>query len=168
MISVSGTTPELTKIEDILKPDPVRVLFSGSAVRLDLMGKSLTQGVSIAPTIEGDWTWSSDKVLVFRPKADWLPGTEYTVRMDKSMFPDHVRLSTHSYSFQTPRFEAELANAEFYQDPEDPKIKKVIATIKFTHPVDSVDFEKRIKLERADQKTGFLGIGGKGYPFTGL
>ena len=26
--------------------------------------------------------------------------------------------------------------------------------------------EKRIKLERADQKTGILGIGGKGYPFT--
>lgn len=166
MIRVSGTTPELTKIEDILKPDPVRILFSRSAARLDLIGKSLTQGISIAPAIEGDWTWSSDKALVFRPKTDWLPGTEYTVRMDKSLFPDHVKLSSHSYSFQTPRFAAELTNTEFYQDPEDPKIKKVIATIKFTHPVDPVDFEKRIKLERADQKTGILGIGGKGYPFT--
>ena len=166
MIRVSGTTPELTKLEDVLKPDPVRVQFSGSAARLDLIGKSLTQGISIAPAIEGDWTWSSDKALVFRPKTDWLPGTEYTVRMDKSLFPDHVKLSTHSYSFQTPRFAAELTNAEFYQDPEDPKIKKVIATITFTHPVDPVDFEKRVKLERADQKTGILGIGGKGYPFT--
>lgn len=166
MIRVSGTTPELTKLEDVLKPDPVRVQFSGSAARLDLIGKTLIEGISIEPAIEGDWTWSSDKVLVFRPKADWLPGTEYTVRMDKSLFPDHVKLSSHSYSFQTPRFAAELTNAEFYQDPEDPKIKGIIATITFTHPVDSVDFEKRIKLERADQKTGILGIGGKGYPFT--
>jgi uncharacterized protein YfaS (alpha-2-macroglobulin family) len=166
MIRVSGTTPELTKIEDILKPDPVRIHFSGSAARLDLIGKSLTQGISIAPAIEGDWTWSSDRVLIFRPKADWLPGTEYTVRMDKSLFPDHVKLSSHSYSFQTPRFAADLTYTEFYQDPEDPKIKKVIATVKFTHPVDAVDFEKRIRLRRADREGGFLGLGAKTVPFT--
>jgi alpha-2-macroglobulin len=166
LIRVTGTVPELTKLEDVLKPDPVRVLFSGSAARLDLIGKTLTQGISIIPAIEGEWTWVKDNTLLFKPKADWQPGTGYTVRMDKSLFPDHVKLATHSYSFETPRFGAELTSAEFYQDPEDPKIKKVIATIRFTHPVDSVDFEKRIKLERADQKTGILGIGGKGYPFT--
>jgi uncharacterized protein YfaS (alpha-2-macroglobulin family) len=166
MIRVSGTTPELTKLEDTLKPDPVRVHFSSSAARLDLIGKSLTEGISISPAIEGDWKWSNDKVLVFRPKTDWLPGTEYTVRMAKSLFPDYAKLSSYSYSFQTPRFETVLKNMEFYQDPEDPKVKKVIATIRFTHPVDAVDLEKRIKLERADQKTGILGIGGNGYPFT--
>ena len=166
LIRVSGTAPELTKLEDVLKPDPVRVQFSDSAARLDLIGKTVTKGISVSPAIEGEWTWSSDKVLVFRPKTDWLPGTEYTVRMDKSLFPDHVKLSTYSYSFQTPRFEAELTSAEFYQDPDDPKVKKVIATVRFTHPVDSVDFEKLIKLERADQKTGIFGFGGKGFPFT--
>jgi len=166
LIRVSGTVPELTKLEDVLKPDPVRVQFSGSAARLDLIGKTLTQGISISPAIEGDWAWVRDNSLLFRPRADWMPGTEYTVHMDKSLFPDHVKLSTFSYSFVTPRFEAELTNAVFYQDPEDPKIKKVIATIRFTHPVASLDFEKRIKLERADKKTGILGIGGKGYPFT--
>jgi hypothetical protein len=166
LIRVSGTAPELTKLEDVLKPDPVRVLFSGSAAKLDLIGKTVPHGVLISPSIEGEWTWVKDNILLFKPKADWLPGTAYTIRMDKSMFPDHVKLSSYSYSFQTPRFEAELTSAEFYQDPEDPKIKKVIATIKFTHPVNSIDFEKRIKLERTDQKTGILGIGGKGYPFT--
>ena len=166
LIQVSGTSPEFTKLEDVPRPDPIRVLFSGSAARLDLIGKSLTQGISISPVIEGEWTCVKDNALLFKPRADWLPGTEYTVHMDKSLFPDHVKLSTYSYSFRTPRFEAEQVSAEFYQDPEDPKIKKVIATIKFTHPVDSVDFEKRIKLERADRKTGILGIGGKGYPFT--
>ncbi len=166
LIEVSGTVPELTKLEDVLRPDPIRVLFSGSSARLDLIGKTITQGVSISPAIDGEWTWVKDNALLFKPKTDWQPGIGYTVHMDKSLFPDHVKLSTYSYSFKTPRFGAELTNAEFYQDPEDPKIKRVIATIKFTHPVDSADFEKRIKLERADQKTGILGIGGKGYPFT--
>lgn len=166
LISVSGTAPILTKIEDVLKPEPIRVLFSGSAARLDSIGKIVPKGVAISPAIEGEWTWVKDNALLFKPKADWLSGTEYTVRMDKSLFPDHVKLSSYTYSFQTPRFGGELTSAEFYQDPENPEIKKIIATIKFTHPVDTVGFEKRIKLERADQKTGILGIGGKGYPFT--
>jgi len=38
--------------------------------------------------------------------------------MDKSLFPDHVKLSSHSYSFQTPRFEVQQTSAEFYQDLE--------------------------------------------------
>jgi len=165
-ISVTGTQPGLTKLEDVLKPDPVRVLFSRSAARLDLIGKPLSQGVSIAPAIEGEWTWVRDNALIFRPKTDWLPGQKYTISMDDTLFPGHVRLSSHSYSFTTPPFKAELTNTEFYQDPEDPKIKKVIATVKFTHPVDAIDLEKRIRLERADQKSGILGIGRKSYPFT--
>ncbi len=166
LITVTGTEPGLTKLEDVLKPDPVRIFFSGSAARLDLIGKTITQGISISPAIDGEWTWAKDNVILFRPNADWAVGASYTVRMDKTLFPDHVKLDTYSYSFKTPPFKAELANTEFFQDPEDPKIKKVIATIRFTHPVDTKDFEKRIRLERADQKTGFLGIGGKGWPFT--
>ncbi len=165
-ISVTGTEPGLTKIEDVLRPDPVHIRFSESAARLDSIGKAVTSGIGISPAIDGEFKWVSDSNLLFTPKADWLPGTEYTVRMDKSQFPDHVRLSSYSYSFNTPPFRAELAGTEFYQDPEDPKIKKIIATVKFTHPVDAADFEKRITLERADKKTGFLGIGGKGWPFT--
>src|SRR5574341_1504385 len=165
-IHVSGTEPGLTKLEDVLRPDPVHVRFSRSASRLDLIGKIAAAGVTISPSIDGEFKWVSDTDLLFTPKGDWLPGTEYTVRMDRSLFPDHVRLSSYSYSFKTPPFRAELGGAEFYQDPEDQKIKKVIATVKFTHAVDAADFEKRIALERSDRKTGFLGIGGKGWPFT--
>ena len=166
LIQISGTAPAVTKLEDVLRPDPVRIQFSGSAARLDLIGKTITQGIAISPAIEGVWTWSSDKTIVFHPKTDWQAGTEYTVRMDKSLFPDHVKLSSSSYSFQTPRFAAELSHVEFYQDPEDPKIKRVLATVKFTHPVVAVDFEKRIRLQRADERSGFLGIGAETVPYT--
>lgn len=166
LIRVTGTDPGLTKLEEVLRPDPVTIRFSRSAPRLDLIGKTLTQGISITPALEGTWTWSSDRALIFRPKSDWLAGTEYTVSMDKSLFPDHVNLDSYSYSFTTPRFHAELSNAEFYQDPEDPKVKKVIATVTFTHTVDAVDFEKRIRLQRADERSGFFGIGAETVPFT--
>ena len=166
LIQVAGTAPELTKLEDVLKPDPIRILFSRSAARLDMIGKPVVTGITISPAIEGEWIWAQDNKLLFRPKTDWEPGREYSVSLGRSLFPEHARLATYTYSFKTPPFSAELASTEFYQDTEDPKNKKIIATVKFTHPVDARDFEGRIRLERADQKTGILGIGGKGYPFT--
>lgn len=165
LIHVSGSTPGLTKLEDVLKPDPIRISFSGSAAPLDMIGKPVTKGISISPEIEGEWTWVKDTAILFKPKADWAPARKYTVSFDRSLFPKHVKLATYSYSFTTPAFKAELVNTEFYQDPENAKIKKIMATLRFTHPVDTADLEKRIRLERADQKTEFMGIGGKGHPF---
>ncbi len=166
VIEVTGTQPGLTKLEDVLKPDPVHIHFSGSAARLDLVGKVVAKGITISPAIEGEWKWVADNHLVFVPKADWAVGEKYAVKMDRSLFPDHVKPSSHTYTFKTPPFKAELINAEFYQDPEDPKIRKVVATVRFTHPVDAASFEKRVSLRRSDQKTGFLGIGAETYPFT--
>ena len=165
-LMVTGAGPGLTKLEDVTKPDPVHIRFSGSAARLDLIGKVVASGITLSPSIAGEWKWVADDHLVFTPKADWAVGQRYTVKMDRSLFPKHVRLSTYSYSFRTPPFEATIANAEFYQDPEDPAIKKVLATVKFTHPVDPASFEKRVQLRRDDQKTDFMGIGTKTYPFT--
>jgi len=165
-LTVTGTAPGLTKIEDVLKPDPVDITFSGSAARLDLIGKVVTTGITLSPSIEGEWQWVADDHLMFTPQVDWAVGQEYTVKMDRSLFPKHVRLATYSYSFQTPPFEATIENAEFYQDPEDPKIKKVLVTVRFTHPVDTKSFEKRVQLRRSDQKKGLMGIGAESYPFT--
>jgi uncharacterized protein YfaS (alpha-2-macroglobulin family) len=165
-LTVTGTAPGLTVIEDVLKPDPIDITFSGSAAPLDQIGKVVSSGIVLSPPIEGEWQWVADDYLVFTPKVDWAVGQEYTVTMDRSLFPKHVRLATYSYSFQTPPFEAEIENAEFYQDPEDPRIKKVLVAVRFTHPVDTRSFEKRVQLRRSDQKKGLMGIGAESYPFT--
>ncbi len=164
---MTGTTPGLTKIEEIIKPDPLHIRFGGSAARLDLIGKVVTTGVALSPSIEGEWKWVADDHLLFTPKTDWAIGQKYIAKMDRSLFPEHVRLSTYRHSFETPHFKASIENAEFYQDPEDQRIKKVIVTVGFTHPVDPVSFEKRMELHRSDQRAGFLGgIAAKLYPFT--
>jgi len=165
-LPVTGTGPGLTKLEDVIKPDPIHIRFGGSAARLDLIGKVVTTGITLSPSAEGEWKWIADDHLIFTPRVDWAIGQDYTVKMDRSLFPKHVRLSTYRYSFQTPPFKATIENAEFYQDPEDPKIKKVLITVKFTHSVNPSSLEKRVRLHRSDQKAGFLGVGAKAYPFT--
>src|SRR5574341_534581 len=70
-IHVSGTEPGLTKLEDVLRPDPVHVRFSRSASRLDLIGKIAAAGVTISPSIDGEFKWVSDTDLLFTPKGDF-------------------------------------------------------------------------------------------------
>lgn len=166
VIRVSGTQPGLTKLEDVIKPDPLHINFSGSAAQLSSVGKVVEKGITLSPALDGEWKWVADNHLLFVPKADWAIGQKYTVKFDKSLFPDHVKLSDYSYTFKTPPFRADLVSAQFYQDPEQPKVKKIVATVRFTHPVDKVSFEKRIRLRRSDQKSGFLGIGAETWPFT--
>jgi uncharacterized protein YfaS (alpha-2-macroglobulin family) len=40
-----------------------------------------------------------------------------------------------------------IAQASFYQDPIDPNLKKLVATIQFSHPVDADDFKERVSMK---------------------
>lgn len=166
VIRVSGSEPGLTRLEDVLRPDPLHLYFSGSAAQLSAVGKVVEKGITMSPSLPGEWKWINDRTLLFIPKADWAVGQKYTVKLDRSLFPEQIKLSDYSYTFKTPPFRAELVSFMFYQDPEDPKVKKVVATVRFTHPVDTASFEKRVRMRRSDQKTGFLGFGAESWPFT--
>ena len=166
-VSISGTTPGLTQMADILVPDPVYINFGGSVARLDQIGKPVAAGISMSPVIKGDWAWVSDRQLKFTPGEDWAIGRGYTVKLDRKLFPSHINLEKYEYEFITPEFDYSVVKSEFYIDPQKPDIKKVVATVSFTHPVDTADFEKRVHLKMEGQKSGFLGFGGdKDYPFT--
>ena len=45
----------------------------------------------------GEWVWTNDSRLTFRPKQDWAVDQEYKVEFQHSLFPDHVRLSEYKY-----------------------------------------------------------------------
>jgi protein-disulfide isomerase-like protein with CxxC motif len=59
-------------------------------------------------------------------------------------------LSFESAALLTGRF----TQQEFYQDPQDPTQKKVVATLAFSHPIDKADFEKRLEVELVTKKDG--------------
>src|SRR3984957_7526768 len=143
-LQVSVSRPGPTPLEPNAIPDTVNVQFSGSAAKLGAIGKNVTSGIDVTPPLEGVWRWVSDSQLVFIPRNDWPIGQDYTITFDRKLFPSHILLKDYSYSLRSPDFGATIEDEEFYEDPTDPKIKQVVATVRFTHPVDKADFEKRI------------------------
>lgn len=164
--TVQSNNPQATQLVDNAVPENLIIQFSGSAAQLEHVGKPITQGISISPAITGNWQWTNDQVITFTPTEDWAVGQDYNVKFDKSLFPSHVHLDDYRLRFHSEDFSARISRTEFYQDPKNPKIKKIVATINFSHPVDTSDFEKRVELRMPGDKGGLFGIVNKTYPFT--
>lgn len=154
--------PEPTRIEEKLHPRPLRLEFEDSVAPLDKVDKPITAGVSFEAQrtgifggvtgtppvkIDGVWRWVSDRELAFTPKPDWPVGQPLTVRLaKKGLVASHVRLERYEVPFTTPAFEVRVDEVQFYQDPVNPALKKVVATFGFTHPVNPATFGPRVKL----------------------
>ena len=158
-IHISGTAPALTELKENPEFDSVYVNFSGSAAELNQIGKPVAKGLQLTPAIKGLWKWNSDSQLQFKPEEDWAVGQEYVVRFEKDFFPDHALLSEYEYRFSSAKFTAELLNTFFHQDPTDPSIKRIVATVKFSHPVDKASFKDNIKMNMQDKEAGILSDG---------
>ena len=159
-----------TVIEEDEAPHPLRVKFSRAVAPLAQVGKSLTldteDGVSVSPAIDGTWTWTSDRVLEFQPKADWPVGTPFTATLGRRAVVPEVRLASRDIAFTSPLFTAEIAKAEFYEDPSNPALKQVVVDVAFSHPVDPATLEKRLRLADAGASSGLLGLGANSTPVT--
>jgi uncharacterized repeat protein (TIGR01451 family) len=125
---------------------PLRMRFSGSAARTENADKDVTAGITLTPPMEGAWKWEGDSVLVFTPRKDWPVGTKYAVQFADGFFPDHIR-AKKSYSFETEAFSASIEQAEFYIDPENGKIKRVLATVAANYPIDPDSIEKAVTIK---------------------
>src|SRR5262249_53131004 len=130
--SVSVQAPGLTVIEETPHYHPIRIRFGGSAARLDQIGKRVNKGITLSPAHPGDWHWADDHTLVFEPTQDWPVGQDFKVDLDKDMFPEHVRLQQYDVAFTTHAFTATISEVQLYQDPRNPKVKRVEATISFS------------------------------------
>ncbi len=131
----SGLTPEQERPEGL-----------PSVARIDLVDQVVKSGVSLSPALPGEWRWQGDRTLVFEPQQDWPAGTEFTVKLDKALFVDEARLKSLSWPFVTPAFNVELGELEFYQDPRDRTVRKVVSTLVFSHPVDKPSLEKHLAM----------------------
>ena len=161
------TPPGRTRIEDEkATPDPLVVRFDRSAAALAAAGKELGSGIRLDPQLAGTWRWVDDRVLEFRVQDDWPVGQTYRVTFERSMFGPQTRLLEYGFKFSTAPFTARIQNTELYQDPVDPGIKKAAFDVRFSHPVDAADFERRVELQLAGQAQGVLGVGRETTDFT--
>ena len=148
-VTVAIKAPPLTRlVKEHWEVSPLKVTFAASAVPLSLVNKEVVEGITITPAIEGSWKWVRDVELQFIPKDDWPVGQVYEVEIAKrGLVAPHVRLEQYRLTFTTAPFAANFAKAEFYQDPVDPKLKKVVATVNFSHPVDEATVARRVGMQ---------------------
>ncbi|MBN1271364.1 MAG: alpha-2-macroglobulin family protein [Candidatus Aminicenantes bacterium] len=162
--SFSFSTPGATVLAEELEPYPVQVTFNGSVARLDQVGKQVDKGIILTPPFEGQWLWTDDSSLKFTPALDWPISQKFTVEFEPSLFPAHVKLESYNFEFKTADFSITIPSFSFYENPADPKIKKVVATVKFSHSVDQEEFKKRTSLilqeeKKTDRKKDLLPYG---------
>ncbi len=153
------SSPGATPLKDGAHPDAIRVEFTDSAAKLEEVGRPVKRGVTLQPFARGTWAWESDRALVFTPSEDWPAGREYTVRLEPSLLPAHVRADVLTHGFAAAPFAASVAAIEFQVDPRDPQLKRVAATLRFSHPVDSEGLERLLSLSLLVPKTGLFDSG---------
>lgn len=117
-----------------------------SVARIDLLGNTITDLIHFSPAKKGRWTWIDDRQLQFIPETDWPAGTQYKLVFERALFSDDTKLSDYRYEFFTPALTAEFSEIEFYQDPTDISIRRVVATLQFSHPVDKTSLEKNLSM----------------------
>ncbi len=131
------------------KAEPQRIVlrFSRSAAPIERIGKTVTEGLTLTPTAEGEWKWQDDHTLTFTASKALPMGQEYRLTLeDKRLVAPQIELTQREYTFITEPFDYRLHQTEFYQDPRDPQKKNAIISVTFNAPIDVQSFEKRLAL----------------------
>jgi hypothetical protein len=156
--AVSG--PELTYYDEngVRSIKPLKVVFSESSALLAKVGTAQGAGIDISPAIAGTWFWVTDRELQFTPKDDWPVDARFSATMAKTgLFPRRIQLEQYGFTFRSQPFSARISESQFYQDPRDPNLKQIVATVAFSHPVDPERFESRVSLVVA-KDADYLGL----------
>ncbi|MDR3249452.1 MAG: hypothetical protein LBT39_11775, partial [Treponema sp.] len=133
-------------------PVPLEVGFYGSAAPLDMIDKEFGSGpdsptITINPPVEGAWRWVGDDTLRFANARPWEIGRTYTVTFVKGVFPTHIQPFKRTFSFGIEDFSLSMGEGEFYIDPENAAVKRVLATVRTNYPMDAASLENSITIE---------------------
>ncbi|MFT4058056.1 MAG: alpha-2-macroglobulin [Legionella sp.] len=147
-------TPKITANEETLVPDNLVVDFgikqngfiNKSVAPLNQIGKLVTKGIEMKPEIPGTWVWTSDSELTFTPAEDWPANQKYTITFAPEFFAANANMESHTFSFSTHTFKADIKSFSLYQDPLHAEINKAIATIEFNFPVNPESLEQHTSL----------------------
>ncbi|HEY2343495.1 MAG TPA: Ig-like domain-containing protein, partial [Chthoniobacteraceae bacterium] len=147
-ISVTAFPVAISQIEKEIHPSALVLEFSGAVAPIETERKKpLTSGVHLDPPLEGKWTWTSDRMLSFRPIKDWPAGQKFRVTLEPTLVPPRILLERHEIEFKTPMLTASFEELEFYTDLNDPTVKQVVAVFSFSHSIDPAELEKLLSLE---------------------
>ena len=130
---------------DSLPPDAPPPDGTPSVARIDLIGKTV-DGIVLSPAMAGRWQWTDDGTLTFAPDTPWPAGTRFSIDFPPAIFTPETHLKRMAYAFTTPTFEASIEDLAFYQDPTDSTVRRVVATLLFSHAVDGKSLESHLSM----------------------
>ncbi|MEP7352682.1 MAG: alpha-2-macroglobulin [Acidobacteriota bacterium] len=159
-IAYTVTAPKLTVYDEKGNQvvAPLTVDFEEPVAPLESLNKTIAAGIDISPKLAGKWTWLDDKHLEFTPGSDWPVDGSFTVKIAREkVLTKTVSLEDYSFDFKAQPFSAVISDKQFYQDPQIPTFKKVVATVTFSHPVDPGQFESAVSLVLG-KDAEFLGL----------
>ena len=146
-VAVHVTNPGPTPLVKDAHPFPLSLRFDASAARLEDLERDVDDRVRLTPPLAGHWLWRDDRHLEFHPATDWAVGQTYEILLDPGLIPDHVRLEKTRLEARSAPFEARIDQLRFHQDPTDLHNKQVVATMRFSHPVDLASLKEHLTLQ---------------------
>jgi len=132
-------------------PRPLLVHFTAPAAPALRVGKEPVD-VQLAPALAGHWVWADASTLKFEPQGHWPIGQAYQLELGRKALAPHVTLKARSHAFTAAGFVASVGAAEFYQDPVQAGVRRVVVTVGFNHPVDAKSFESRLHLDDGSER----------------
>ncbi|MDC7124012.1 MAG: alpha-2-macroglobulin [Spirochaetales bacterium] len=125
---------------------PLTVYFRGSAAIIDDVGKTPSVLPEINPAIPGEWRWEDESTLSFSPSEPWGIGEDYSVKFSDDLFPEHVKVLKKTFDFSMSPFQISLSNSEFYIDPYDSSIKRILSEIHCNYPISKEELNEHITI----------------------
>lgn len=114
---------------------PINLRFDKSVAPLEMVEKEIPEGIEIRPAMRGKWVWTSDHDISFYPEQDWTPGEHYSIKVDKEILVADVDFGRQNVEFNVRGLDILNRSGQFYIDPQDPKIKRVLMEVSFNYPV---------------------------------
>lgn len=164
--TISISPPATTSIDEEPQAQPLTISFSTEVAPINLVNKEINEGVTITPNLPGKLEWTSGNTLLFTPKTAWAAGQKYTVNFDKKALTEHTKLAQWSADFSTTPLTINVTNFHFYQDPTNPQLKQVVATLNFNYPVNPKYLADYIHLRLKALKNDQLDLAAKDYRYT--
>lgn len=148
-IEYSVTPPALTSYSaKSASWKPLTIRFKASAAPLEMVGKPITTDIYISPSIKGEWRWSSEKSIQFMPTQDWPIDQTYKVTLpEQDLLAEHTLLEDYQFQFSTKSFNIQKFDAYLYENPEVPEQKKVVTTLRASHPFDQSKVLEHLTIE---------------------
>ena len=148
-VSYSVDAPTLTDYNQTpVVIDTLDIRFDESAAPLENIKKTVSTGITLSPAIAGEWRWEDDRNLRFTPAQDWPVAQQYEINLDKKkLLAAGTLLQQYTQTFTTDAFTANVESTEFYQDPVDVTLKKMVVTLRFSHPVNEDSVRNNITLK---------------------